>query len=84
MNQGTAASVSATKNSTTNSAMNSGFACRAKCHRNADQPGRRLRVLRRRVGFRSFNGNICDIEPRAQSLPRRGYIRKLDEIGRFG
>jgi hypothetical protein len=38
MNHGIAASVSAMQNSMTNSAMNSGFAWRAKCHRNAISP----------------------------------------------
>ena len=63
MNQGIAASVSATKNSTTNSAMNSGLAWRAKCHRNAEQPGRRLGRSGMAVGVRnrSKRANIfCD------------------------
>src|SRR5262249_30471970 len=39
MNQGTALSVSATRNSMMNSATNSALACRPKCHRNAASPG---------------------------------------------
>ena len=50
MNHGTALSVSATKNSTTNSATNSHFAWRAKCQKKRDQPGRRLRMLGWRGG----------------------------------
>src|SRR5258705_8760262 len=53
MNQGTAASVSATKNSTTNSAMNNGFAWRAKCHRNPSNPAGGSGCSGVAVGFRN-------------------------------
>ena len=53
MNQGTAASVSATKNSITNNAMNSGLACRAKCHRNPISPAGGSGCSGVAVGFRN-------------------------------
>ena len=48
MNQGTALSLSATNNSTTNKAANSHFALAGKVPQEGHEPGRRLRVFRRR------------------------------------
>ncbi len=61
MNHGTALSDSATNNSTTNSAANSHFAWRAKCHRNAISPPGGSGFSGAAVGVRnrSKNANIC-------------------------
>src|SRR5271170_1288488 len=61
MNHGTALSDSATNNSITNSAANSHFAWRAKCHRNAISPPGGSGFSGAAVGVRnrSKNANIC-------------------------
>src|SRR5580704_9035289 len=61
MNHGTALSDSATNNSMTNSATNSHFAWRAKCHRNAISPSGGSGFSGAAVGVRnrSKNANIC-------------------------